>query len=143
LPSKAIFDLLGIPEQDHETIRKSSEAKAGFQGAVYSQNADAIVKLGDNFVEAEAVLVRLIESRRSEPKEDLILSLVRSANVLGQLPDKDIVLLCVLLLFAGHETTLDLLANSLRYPLGDRRQWIRLLGSRRFCLGLWKSYCAF
>jgi cytochrome P450 len=94
-----------------------------------AENADAIVKLGENFMEAEAVLMRLIESRRREPKEDLISSLVRSGNVLGQLPDKDIVVLCVLLLFAGHETTSSLLANSLRYLLQDRRQWEQLLAT--------------
>jgi cytochrome P450 len=56
-------------------------------------------------MEAEAVLMRLIESRRREPKEDLVSSLVRPGNVIEQLPDNDIVALCVLLLFAGHETT--------------------------------------
>ena len=129
LPSKVIFDLLGVPEEDHEAIRKSSDAMSGFQGAAYSRNADAIVTLGENFMEAEAVLMRLIESRRREPKEDLISSLVQPGNVLGQLPDKDIVVLCVLLLFAGHETTSSLLANSLRYLLQDRRQWEQLLAT--------------
>ena len=127
LPLKVLFDLLGVPEEDHEANRKSSDAMSGFQGAAYSRNADALVKLGENFMEAEAVLMRLIESRRREPKEDLISSLVRPGNVLGQLPDKDVVVLCVLLLFAGHETTSSLLANSLRYLWQDRRQWEELL----------------
>jgi cytochrome P450 len=126
LPSKVIFDLLGVPDEDHETIRRSSEAMSGFQNATYRRDGDAIVKLGTDFAAAEAVLMRLIESRRREPREDLISYLVRPGNVLEQLPDTDIVVLCVLLLFAGHETTSSLLAGSLRYLLEDRRQWEQL-----------------
>jgi cytochrome P450 len=129
LPSQIIFDLLGVPEEYHQIIRETSELIIRFPTAVYQSDSAVIVKMAEKAKDAEAAIRQLIEMRRREPKEDLISSLVRPENAIGRLPDEDIVVLCVFLLTAGHETTANLLGGSLRYLLQDRRQWEQLIAT--------------
>src|SRR2546429_9503068 len=52
-------------------------------------------------------------ARRRQPREDLIAALVDAEQQAGQLSEDEIIATCVLLLFAGHETTTNLIGNGL------------------------------
>jgi cytochrome P450 len=82
--------------------------------------------IAERLTRAQGVLERLIQQRRREPKKDLISILVHADTGTPQLPDDDIVVLCSLLLAAGHETTANLLSGSLRYLLERRELWEQL-----------------
>ena len=82
--------------------------------------------IAERLTEAEEVLQRLIEERRREPKNDLISTLVHREGATAWLPDDELVVLCNLLLVAGHETTANLLSGSLRYLLEKRELWEQL-----------------
>jgi cytochrome P450 len=125
-PSLVIFDLLGVPAEDHETMRGAAKAAVMFQGAVYQADFGAMEQIAERLTQAEGILERLIQQRRREPKNDLISVLVGGDTGTAELSDDDLVVLCNFLLIAGHETTANLLAGSLRYLLEKRALWEQL-----------------
>jgi cytochrome P450 len=126
LPSLVIFDLLGVPTEDHETIRQAANATVTFPSAVYKGDFGSMDRIAERLTQAQGVLERLIQQRRREPRQDLISILVHADTGPAPLPDDDIVVLCNFLLGAGHETTANLLSGSLRYLLEKRELWEQL-----------------
>jgi cytochrome P450 len=126
LPSLVIFDLLGVPAEDHETMRETAKALVMFPNAVYKGDVEMIDHIAEGLIRGQTILERLIEQRRREPKNDLISILVRTDQGTTRLPDDEIVVLCNFLLAAGHETTANLLGGSLRYLLEKRELWEQL-----------------
>ena len=63
----------------------------------------------------------LITRRRSDPGDDLMSGLIQVEESGDQLTEEEIIATCTLLLVAGHETTVNLIANAvlamLRHPL--------------------------
>jgi cytochrome P450 len=68
----------------------------------------------------------LIEARRAAPQRDLLSELVALDDQGDRLSEDELVATCVLLLFAGHETTTHHLANGLRALLRFPDQLERL-----------------
>jgi cytochrome P450 len=95
LPAQVICDMLGVPRSDWRSVRDSWRF-VGMGGA-----AD---QLGAYFGD-------LLEQRRRSPRDDLITAL-STAEVDGErLSERELVNFCTLLLFAGFETTKNLIAN--------------------------------
>jgi cytochrome P450 len=130
LPSLVIFDLLGVPAEDHETMREATQALVMFPSTVYKGDFAAMEHIAERLTRAQGVLERLIQQRRREPKKDLISILLHAETGTTQLPDDEIVVLCNFLLGAGHETTANLLSGSLRYLLERRQLWEQLGAAR-------------
>jgi cytochrome P450 len=130
LPSLVIFDLLGVPAEDHETMREATQALAMFPSTVYKGDLVAMEHIAERVTRAQGVLERLIQQRRREPKNDLTSILLHAETGTTQLPDDEIVVLCNFLLAAGHETTANLLSGSLRYLLERRELWEQLDAAR-------------
>ena len=126
LPSLVIFDLLGVPTKDHETIREAAKATVMFPSAVYKGDFGLLDCIAERLNQAQGVLERLIQQRRRAPSNDLISILVHTDTGPAQLADDDLVVLCNFLLSAGHETTANLLSGSLRYLLEKRELWEQL-----------------
>jgi cytochrome P450 len=126
LPSLVIFDLLGVPTEDHETIREAAKATVMFPSAVYKGDFGSMDRIAGRLTQAQGVLERLIQQRRREPRKDLISILVHADAGPAPLPDDDLVVLCNFLLAAGHETTANLLSGSMRYLLEKRQLWEQL-----------------
>jgi cytochrome P450 len=130
LPSLVIFDLLGVPAEDHEAMREATQALVMFPSTVYKGDLVAMEHIAERLTRAQGVLERLIQQRRREPKNDLISILLHAETGTTQLPDDEIVVLCNFLLGAGHETTANLLSGSLRYLLERRELWEQLGAAR-------------
>src|SRR5581483_5387564 len=121
LPAVVIATLLGAPTADIEEIKTCSDRLAAYLGGA----ADG----RDNFAEAAAGLSGLVDyfrallrERRAAPRDDLM-SLMLAAEVDGdRLSHDEVVANCVLLLFAGHETTTNLLATGLFHLLRHPEQ---------------------
>ena len=77
-------------------------------------------------------LRELLERRRSEPGEDLMSGLIAVEESGDQLTEEEIVATCNLLLVAGHETTVNLIANAVLAMLRHPQHWAAL-GSDPAC----------
>jgi cytochrome P450 len=121
LPAIVIAILLGAPKEDIESIKLWSDRLAAHVGG-------AVGEL-DNFSEAKAGADALVDyfrtllaERRRRPGDDLMSLLLRAEHEGERLSGEEVVSNCVLLLFAGHETTTNLLGNGLFHLLHDPEQ---------------------
>jgi cytochrome P450 len=125
LPALVICILLGAPTGDIDAIKRWSDRLAAYLGGSVGGS--------DNFAEAQGGLSKLVDyfqrlsaERRRTPRDDLM-SLMLAAEHEGQrLSADEVVANCILLLFAGHETTTNLLGNGLHHLLRQPEQERRL-----------------
>ena len=68
----------------------------------------------------------LIGKRRAHPGDDLMSRLIAVEESGDQLAEDEIVSTCSLLLIAGHETTVNLIANAMLAMLREPAQWAAL-----------------
>ena len=123
LPSLVIFDLLGVPKEYYDTLRASASAFARFPPAIYSRDYSLLASIANNLEATEQLLLGLLAERRRTPQNDLISSLASTVEGNASLTDGEIVVLCNFLLFAGHETTANLIGGSVLHLLQNREQW--------------------
>jgi cytochrome P450 len=117
LPALVIMDMLGAPREELARLKRLSDEMALFIGSArdapekYQRAGAATREMADIFRE-------LIAARRAAPQRDLLSELVALEEVNDRggdrLSDDELVATCILLLFAGHETTTHHLANGLR-----------------------------
>ena len=129
LPVAVICRLLGVPIED--------EPKFSHASALLAQGLDPFTtftgSLPDGFdarMDAASWLRDyvhgLIDERRGEPRDDLISGLIAAEEDGDQLTEDEIVATCNLLLIAGHETTVNLIANAMLAMLRQPAQWTAL-----------------
>ena len=113
LPVRVICDLFGVPRESRgDLTRWSEDILTLVFGAMHS--ADRHERAERSLREFSEFLRGVIAERRERPGEDLISDLVAAEERGDVLDEEEIVATCVLLLFAGHETTRNLLANGLK-----------------------------
>ena len=113
LPVRVICDLFGVPHESRgELTRWSEDILTLVFGAMHS--ADRHERAERGMREFSEFLRDVIAERRVRPGEDLVSDLVAAEERGDVLEEEEIVATCVLLLFAGHETTRNLLANGLK-----------------------------
>ena len=113
LPVRVIGDLFGVPHDSRRDLTRWSEDILTLVfGAMHS--ADRHERAERSLREFSEFLRDVIADRRIRPGEDLISDLVAAEERGYVLEEEEIVATCVLLLFAGHETTRNLLANGLK-----------------------------
>ncbi|MCZ6860330.1 MAG: cytochrome P450 [Alphaproteobacteria bacterium] len=110
LPVMVIAEMLGVTLHDITEFKRWSDDLAAFVGSAQMtpdkrQRAQAAVEA------LEALFGELMADRRSAPREDMISRLIAASDEDGGLSDEQLVATCVLLLFAGHETTMNLIGN--------------------------------
>jgi cytochrome P450 len=113
LPAFVIGELLGLDSTLHSRFKGWSDDIASVTPAPLSpEHAQRTLT---SIADATRYISEVIEARRRSPAEDLVSDLVR-AEVNGQsLTDREIIDFLILLLIAGLETTVHLLANSLLF----------------------------
>jgi cytochrome P450 len=126
LPVAVICRLLGVPLEDEPQFSHASALLAQSLdpfGALTGAYADKLNDWLDAGASLRAYLRSLIARRRSRPGEDLISGLVAVEESGDQLTEDEIVSTCILLLVAGHETTVNLIGNAILAMLRDPREW--------------------
>ncbi|MFI1159155.1 cytochrome P450 [Streptomyces sioyaensis] len=121
LPVTVICRLLGVPTEDEPRFRLWSDAiVAGFDPAP-GEDPVGRQRAGSEARRAMALyLGELAERRRGHPSDDMLSAFVNNAGPGGQLTPLETMTTAVLLLIAGHETTVNLITNGmltlLRHP---------------------------
>jgi cytochrome P450 len=133
LPVVVIAELLGVPAEDRLKFHEwSSVMAAGLDPLVAPEVACRLDEARDGL---HAYLRGIIAERRREPRSDLISALVAVEERGDVLSEPELVIMCTLLLIAGHETTVNLIGNGmlalLRHPdqLSRLREDPSLIGS--------------
>ena len=126
LPASVIMDLLGVPRADLERVKVWSDDIALFIGT--AQVAGNKYLRAESGAKAMSDYFRsLVEARTAEPHDDMISHLVLARDDRDALTTDEIIGTCILLLFAGHETTTNLIGNGFLYSMRHRDQWERLV----------------
>ncbi|MFD5734472.1 MULTISPECIES: cytochrome P450 [Streptomyces] len=121
LPVTVICRLLGVPTEDEPRFRLWSDAiVAGFDPTPEEDPVER-QRAGTEARKAMALyLGELAERRRGHPSGDMLSAFVNDAGPGGQLTPLETMTTAVLLLIAGHETTVNLITNGmltlLRHP---------------------------
>ncbi|MFF3456140.1 cytochrome P450 [Streptomyces sp. NPDC002730] len=106
LPMTVICELLGVPELDRDAFRGWSNEMV----ARTSPEAEARA-----YEEVPAYLGELIAAKRAAPGEDLLSAMIHAVDEGGdRLSPRELIGMSVLLLIAGHETTVNLIGNGMR-----------------------------
>ena len=113
LPALVIMDMLGAPREELARMKRLSDEMALFIGSARDasgkyERASAATR------EMAGIFRELVSARRAAPQRDLLSELVALDDAGDRLSDDELVATCILLLFAGHETTTHHLANGLR-----------------------------
>jgi len=121
LPAMVIAEMLGVPQQDVDHLKRWSDLLAQFVLTSRS-NPEKYRLASESIVEMEAYFRRFLEDHRNRGTEDVTSGLLDARDQGDQLTTDELVSCCVLLLFAGHETTTQLLANGTRALLEHPEQ---------------------
>jgi cytochrome P450 len=112
LPATVIGAMLGAPFEDRDRFREWSDelALVAF-GTGGSARAERHARALAGLREMDAYFRELIARRRVEPGEDMLTAMM-AAESGDRLTDDELSAMCALLLFAGHETTTNSIANA-------------------------------
>ena len=121
LPLLVIAQMLGMPYQDRQFLRELSEQLI-FIGR---GEPDRMRLTGEAIHGLVEYLSPLIEERLARPGDDL-LSVLASGEKRGVYRSEEVVANAVLLLLAGHETTINLICNGTLAFLRHPDQWTLL-----------------
>ena len=117
LPVTVICELLGVPREDESRFHTWADTLAHSLDPDPGQKTDQAALLAG--MELRNYMQALVAERRSHPGDDLLSGLA-AGDAADRMDDANLVVTMILLLIAGHETTVNLITNGaltlLRYP---------------------------
>ncbi|MFE9577632.1 cytochrome P450 [Nocardia sp. NPDC006044] len=118
LPVTVICELLGVPFSDREDFQRWTKVMVGVGGDPADRQLCA-----DEMAQYLAALVR---TKRTDPGEDLLSGLAQTREDGDELTEDELIAMAFLLLIAGHETTVNLIANGTYALLHNESQFEEL-----------------
>jgi len=119
LPVAMIGELYGVGDSDHADLKRWSKAVVAYTGSSVA-HPHLARELDTALAEFRAYLRALVVERRNRPRDDLLSDLVAAVDEGERLAEDELVATSINLLFAGHETTTNLIGNGtlalLRHP---------------------------
>lgn len=116
LPVAVIGAMLGLPPSDSDRLKGWSDALAHFLGGAIPTPEVGAAALRC-VLEMEAYFRGVIAERRKQPGEDLISGLLAAEENGSILHEQELLSTCTMVLFGGHETTTNLIANTVHVLL--------------------------
>lgn len=120
IPATIIADLLGIPAADRDRFHRWSSR------LVSVSSGGDVLKVLPSVLLFMRYLRRLLTQRRREPRDDLVSALVQAEEAGDRLNPDELISMVLLLLIAGHETTVNLIGNGTLALLEHPEQLQRL-----------------
>jgi pimeloyl-[acyl-carrier protein] synthase len=121
LPMTVISEILGVPPSDHEKFHRWGRAFAEAVDHVYAKP-----KGQDGGSEMANYFAQLVPKRRAAPEDDLISQLLAASDGADALSIGEVIAVLAALLFAGHETTVNLIGNGALTLLRNPDQLVRV-----------------
>jgi cytochrome P450 len=121
LPILVIAEWLGFPKEDREFLRQSSRGVLSVDEAAADRNertAKALLTLKE-------YINPFIDERMAHPRDDL-LSMMGAGEREGTMSRDEVIGNLILLLIAGHQTTINLIGNGTLALMRHPDQWERL-----------------
>lgn len=110
LASLIIAKILGVPAEDRYQFREW--AVILIQTIDFTRSREALVNGNDTTMKLLDYFRELIKKRKQNPQDDLISMLIKEEQQSDKLTDEELLATCVLLVIAGHETTVNLISNA-------------------------------
>ena len=111
LPMQIIVEMLGVPAEDHAQFRVWSGALARGLDPEFLLPPDAVKERLAGILSFVQYFSALIDARRAHPGDDLLSRLIEAEEHGVALSQGELLSTCILLLVAGHETTVNLLTG--------------------------------
>lgn len=122
IPVIIIARLLGVPDgMAPQLLRWSNAMVAMYQASRTRQTEEAAATAASEFSD---FLRRYIDTRRTDPRDDLITHLIAAEEDGCTLSTEELITTCILLLNAGHEATVHTLGNGIKTLLETGTQQI-------------------
>lgn len=110
IPGHIIGNVLGVPDEDCPQLRTWSEDVVQFFD--FNRSAEDKARAERATSEFDDYLKDLIKTRRKAPKEDLLSTLIEAHDA-GKLNETELVATAMLILMAGHGSTIDVMGSGL------------------------------
>ncbi|HYJ12493.1 MAG TPA: cytochrome P450 [Thermomicrobiales bacterium] len=123
LPMLVIAQMLGIPREDFLQFRSLAGDVAAAIDFPLDGLAEFVARVDRSTAELSDYFRDLVAARRAVPRDDLLTALIAAGQEAGRLSDDELIATCLLLLVAGHETTVNLIGNGTLALLTHRKQW--------------------
>ena len=124
-PALVVFKLVGVPDSDVPKVKAWAVSRAML---TWGELSDAEqLPHAHAMVEYWRYCRDLVRQRHDVPADDLPGDLVRMQQEGAEISDDEIAGVMYSVLFAGHETTTNLMSNGLRELLAHRDQWQRIV----------------
>jgi len=122
LPVIVISEYMGVPVEDREQVKEWSDETSRIF-FIRANEPDRRERSQKGLQKLLEYFEPLVYDRRRHPRDDLITALVQAEERGDLLSHEEVLATCTVLLFAGHETTTNLLANGLLAFTQHRDQW--------------------
>ncbi|PGW36778.1 cytochrome P450 [Bacillus cereus] len=117
LPIIVISEMLGIPKEDQAKFRIWSHAVIASP-----ETPEEIKETEKQLSEFITYLQYIVDVKRKNPKEDLVSALILAENEGHKLSARELYSMIMLLIVAGHETTVNLITNTVLALLENPNQ---------------------
>jgi cytochrome P450 len=121
LPTTIIAEMLGVPVADRHKFHRWSKTLLAA-----SSTRSGLVMAVPSIWFFMRYLRKFIRSRRARPQEDLVSALVQAEDAGEKLTEDEMLAMVMLLLVAGHETTVNLIGNGTLALLENPNQMEKL-----------------
>ncbi len=121
MPVRIISELLGVPQAQHGTFVDASRAIAVFRGNP-NRTVEEARAAQDALIELTEFFRKTVAERRHNKGSDLISLLIDIEEEGEVLTEEELYAQCIALLFAGHETTRNLIGNGIYTLLQNPQQ---------------------
>lgn len=125
LPAFVIMDLLDIPRDMLDAFKEWSDDMAVFIGGARN-SGDKYERAARGCQKMSAYFRELVAERSRNPKPGFLMDLINARDEGDKLSDDELVATCILILFAGHETTTNLIGNATLHLLSHPEQLAQL-----------------
>ena len=128
IPGLTIMHLLGVPIDMLEEFKSWSDDMSKFIGGARNDK-DKYEKASRGCRKMVSFFREIIEDRRENPSEGFLMDLINASVENDKFSDDELIATCMLILFAGHETTTNLISNGILTLIKNQSELKKLLSN--------------